>query len=236
MSRFAPNSDLQITVQPLGHSGEPLLIIDDFLTNPDAVVAAASASKDWRNLAPGGYPGRRAPLPRDYATSVLRRVDEPIRRKLFSTRMKLDKFECSFSMVTQAPTELQQQQRIPHIDVATPTKVAVLHYLCNEQFGGTAFFRQENTGLEQIGPEQKTEYLAARSKDIAKLSADNTYPDGATPGYVQTAQTEVKFNRLVMYRSFTLHSGIINDPDLLTTDPRSGRLTANFFVDYVADG
>ena len=167
-----------------------------------------------------------------YVRSVLRRLDEPVRRQFFKTSVQLDRFDCSFSLVTRAPEELTPLQRVPHIDVATETRVAILHYLCGPEFGGTAFFRQDATGLEQVGPADRKRYLEARSRDLAKLSQDNQYPTASTPGYSRTTFSEARFNRLVAYRSFSLHSGIIDNPDLLSVDPAKGRLTANFFVDY----
>lgn len=235
MKPFAPNKELTVNIRPLGNSGEPLLVIDDFLQNPEAAVQAAATSKDWQDLAPGGYPGRRAALPGAYAKTVLRRLDDAIRSKLFSVPMQLDRFECSFSMVTQTPTDLAHVQRVPHIDIARENRVAILHYLCSSRFGGTAFFRQLETGLEQVGPANRMRYLKARSKDLAALRPDDNFPHDDTPGYVKTTHANVQFNRVIIYRSFSLHSGIISDPDLLSVDPRKGRLTANFFVDYAPE-
>ncbi|MBS0124704.1 DUF6445 family protein [Thetidibacter halocola] len=231
MERFAANRALKITVVPMGRLAEPVMVIDDFLADPQALVAAARAS-DWRELPPGGYPGRRAGLPRDYVRCVLQRLDGPIRKTLLRRPSRLDTFDCSFSMVTRAPADLAPLQRVPHIDVANAGRVAILHYLCGPQFGGTAFFRQDATGLEQIRPAEKPRYLAARAQGLEALGPDNRYPDADTPGYERTGFTEARFNRLVAYRSFTLHSGIVEDPAILTDDPATGRLTANFFVDY----
>ncbi len=231
MEAFASSDDLEITVRSIGQSAEPLVVIDNFLSDPSALVDHA-AQADWTTHPPGGYPGRRAGLPRAYAQSVLRRLDGVIRETLIHGPATLDRFTCSFSMVTRKPDDLGSLQRVPHIDVANPNRVAVLHYLCDEGFGGTAFFRQTGTGLEQIGPESRDRYVACRRADIARLEPGNTYPDQATPGYIRTGFVPARFNRLVAYRSFTLHSGIIDQPDRLSTDPRLGRLTANFFVDY----
>lgn len=230
--KFNINPNLTIDIAHIGTAQEPVLIIDDFLSDPSDLINHAAQSPDWKDLPPGGYPGRRAALPGDYVRAVLRRLDEPIRTKLIPTQAKLDSFDCAYSMVTRAPEELAQLQRIPHIDIARDNRVAILHYLCDEKFGGTAFFRQSATGLEQISPENRPQYLQARASDVQALSETDSYPNTATPGYEQIGQTTARFNRLVAYRSFTLHSGIINAPELLTEDPRNGRLTANFFVDY----
>ena len=232
MTAFAMPRDLDIDIVPLGNSGEPVLVIDDVLPHPDALVEAAKASTDWHDLPPGGYPGRRAGLPRSYVQPLLRRLDGPIRQRLVPRGRVLDRFECSFSMVTQAPETLAPLQRVPHIDVANENRVAILHYLCDGRFGGTAFFRQSATGLEQVAAADRERYVAARGHDLAALKGSDGYPGEVTPGYERTNYIEAKFNRLIIYRSFTLHSGIIDRPDLLSDDPGKGRLTANFFVDY----
>jgi len=234
MQQFEPNRDLTITMTRMGNSGEPVLIIDDFLSDPGALVDAAVASTGWRALPPGGYPGRRAPLPGAYARAVLRRMDGPIRRKLLDAPMQLDRFECSLSMVTRPPEDLAPLQRVPHIDIARGSRVAILHYLCGPDFGGTAFFRQDATGLEQIGPDARAQYTAARTRDLERLRATDSYPHAQTPGYTRTGYTEARFNRLIAYRSFTLHSGIVDPTSVLPDDPARGRLTANFFVEYAA--
>jgi len=231
MGSFEISPNLNIEVRSIGQSAEPMLVIDDFLTDPTELVDHAAKS-EWTDLPPGGYPGQRAGLPRGYVQSVLRRLDGPIRDKLIPDPAKLGDFMCSFSMVTRKPADLADMQRVPHIDVAMANRVAILHYLCDATFGGTAFFRQDATGFEQISPENRASYSKARSADIARLQAAHAYPDQDTPGYTRTSFVNARFNRVVAYRSFTLHSGIIDHPDALVGDPRLGRLTANFFVDY----
>ena len=234
MTGALTNENLEISVQYLGSSREPLLVIDNFLSEPDALVAQAQRSEEWSDVAGAGYPGKRAGLPSEYARQVLQRLDPIIRARIFDQPSKLDTFECAFSMVTRAPDELQSAQKIPHIDVASEGRVAILHYLCGPQFGGTAFFRQDATGLERVGRKDRAAYLEARRNDLARLSESAGFPDGSTPGYTRTGHVEARFNRLVIYRSFLLHSGIIDAPDRLTDDPATGRLTANFFVNYAA--
>jgi hypothetical protein len=232
MPTYAPNNNLTIDVRHVGASREPILIIDDFLANPEALVAEAAGSQDWHDVAPGGYPGKRAPLPRAYAQAVLRRLDVPIRQRLVGKERSLKRFDCSFSLVTAAPSDLAPLQRVPHIDVADENRVAILHYLCSDRFGGTAFFRQVSTGLEQITAAEKARYIAARREDLATHQIAGAYPSETTGGYERTGKVDARFNRIVAYRSMTLHSGIIDEPGILSDDPAKGRLTANFFVEY----
>ena len=231
MAEFDTNQDLRIDVTHFGNNREPVLIIDNFLANPRSVVNAAGRAT-WNDAPPGGYPGIRAGLPREYVRSVLRRMDEPIKDTLLGPNTSLDTFSCSYSMVTRAPADLTAQQKVPHIDVANPLRIAVLQYLCAETFGGTAFFRQNATGLEQISPKTRAQYQSARRSELEHADGDISYPSAETHGYTRTGFVAARFNRLIAYRSCTLHSGIIDDPNALSDDPKTGRLTANFFVDY----
>ncbi len=232
MGLFAANHDLSIDVHRLGHMREPLLVVDNFLDDPHGLVAAAVSSTGWSTMKPGGYPGRRAPLPGPYVRAVLRRLDGPIQRTLFKRPMRLDRFDCAFSMVTRSADDLTVLQRLPHIDIANDSRVAILHYLCGPPFGGTAFYRQKRTGLEQVRAEDRARYLEARIEDLAGLRSEDHYPGAHTSGYERTGFAEARFNRLIVYRSFVLHSGMIEQTDLLSEDPARGRLTATFFVDY----
>ncbi len=228
---FAPA--LTIDVVPVGNAREPVLVMDDALAEPGALRDAARAVQAWRAMPAGGFPGLRAGLPAAYARALLARLHGPIVARLLGGQpMKVARFECSFSMVCLPPAALTLLQRVPHIDVARPDRVAIMHFLCGPPFGGTAFYRQTSTGLEQVGPEARERYIAARTEGLALLPPGGGYPGGEIPGYVRTAQIAARFNRIIAYRSCTLHSGVIEDAALLSSDPAKGRLVTTFFVDY----
>jgi hypothetical protein len=231
--RFAFAPALTIDVVPVGNSREPVLVIDDAMEAPEALRDAARAVQPWRAMPPGGFPGLRAGLPAGYARAMLARLHGAIvARLLGGGTMKVARFECSFSMVCFPPAELGPLQRVPHIDVARPDRVAIMHFLCGPPFGGTAFYRQRATELEQIGPEARDRYIAARTEGLALLPPGGGYPGSDIPGYVRTAEIAARFNRVIAYRSCTLHSGVIEDAALLSPDPAKGRLVTTFFVDY----
>jgi len=56
--------------------------------------------------------------------------------------------ECFYSLVTTPADKLNMVQRIPHVDGGNDKKLALLHYLCGQDFGGTAFYKQLKTGFE----------------------------------------------------------------------------------------
>ena len=58
------------------------------------------------------------------------------------------------------------------------------------------------------------------------------YIDGSTDHFELYSHIEYKPNRLVAYPGCLLHSGLVNPKHDINPDPRTGRLTANIFVDF----
>lgn len=234
MTNFALAPDFELRALPLGPGGERLLLIEGVMQDWHELRAFAAASR-FQPARAGTYPGLRAPLPGLYVRALLRRLDPAIRQIFFAGRkVALARFECSFSMVTASPAALAPVQRLPHVDVASPDRVGIVHYLCGPPFGGTAFYRQLATGFERIGPDERTAWAAARVSELAALGPENAFPGEGTPGYSQTMAMSARPDRLIAYRSYNLHSGVIDRPELLSADPLTGRLTAVFFLDYAA--
>lgn len=120
---------------------------------------------------------------------------------------------------------------MPHVDTTNVLQFAILHYLCDERFGGTGFYRHRATGYEVITPDRAGHFAAAREREMA-LVGDGGYIAEDTPLYEQVGAVAAAFDRLIVYRSCLLHSGLVGDPSLLSADPRAGRLTANIFLTY----
>jgi hypothetical protein len=232
--RFELREPVCPRIVPIGRSGEPVIVVDGVMADPSELIdeaeRAAYAPADGER---GGYPGLRAPLPGDYVERLLRLADPLIRKAFGLPGIRFARGESAFSMVTRPPEALHPLQRLPHVDTSSPLRFALLHFLCGPPFGGTAFFRQDATALEQVPPADSAAYLAARSDRLAELPPLSGYPGPETPGYTRTAAFDARMDRLLLYRSFSLHSGIIPPGIPLPADPRTGRLTANIFVDYV---
>ncbi|MEO1043896.1 MAG: DUF6445 family protein [Pseudomonadota bacterium] len=231
---FAPGRASQTGWIQIGPSGEHVLVIDDMLAEPGHLRdhACREAQFSAADTNGQGYPGLRAPLPTAYARAMLNRLDPLIREKFALAERRIDRFNCGLSMVTRARDALHPLQRVPHIDIARNHRIAILHYLFDRPYGGTAFYRQEATGLERVGTADKQRYLDQREQDIALLEPHHSYPDADTPGYSRLLVVPARMNRVIIYRSCVLHSGVIMPAPELTDNPETGRLTANFFVDY----
>ena len=218
----------------VGSSNEPILIADNVLQSPQTLIEVASQqvrfSPAWSES--GGYPGHRANMPADYVTTMVDAFSSVVQQAFGLRGVMLDSASCNFSLVTQRQEDLLPLQRVPHVDTTNPLQFAFLHYLCDETWGGTAFYRHRSSQLEILTPDAINEYVATRDREIARHEPAAGYVRGSTDAYDQIGHVDAKFNRMVIYRSCLLHSGQILRPHDLSLDPRNGRLTANVFVNY----
>ena len=234
--RIGLNPAARVRITPIGRSREPVIAVEDALLDPDsAIEQAANLRFEAADEGRGGFPGVRARAPRALAETLVEGAMPLVERVFGLERASLSGVDASFSIVTAPPEALHPMQRIPHIDTRDPRRLAMLCYLCRGRMGGTAFFRQESTGLEQVAPDRFDAYYAARRSDVARLPPDRGYPGADMPGYTETAHFEARFNRLLVYRSCSLHSGVIPSDTRLSADPRLGRLTVNIFLDFARD-
>jgi hypothetical protein len=220
-----------IQAYAVGREREPVLVIDGVLADPDALVEAA-AQASFSPLKPGGnfYPGRRAPAPKTYAQALyaaLRPVIGPAFGVPVEGRVKMT---CALSLATLKPVDLVLAQRLPHFDTADGGQIAVLHYLCGGDQGGTAFYRHRSTGFETITPDRTAPYVAALEAEIAAAPPPQAYVSGDTPLFEQIGRVEARMNRIAVYRSRLLHAGEMGSGCRFSDNPRHGRLTANSFL------
>ena len=213
-----------------------VVFIDNFLENPQALIEAACNAQFAP--APGnevrkGYPGVRAPIPAEYS-GELTALMEPLIRLNFGVPedLPLRKSECTFSLTTTPPAELGPLQRTPHFDASTPHHMAVLLYLCDEEHGGTAFYRHKATGLQQITRENSGPFLDAYYAELNARAPKPRYFDASDEHFELLGVMPARFNRLVIYRGSLLHTAVINPALSISGDPRRGRLTANSFYDF----
>ena len=229
---FAFNPDAGLAIHHLGIQREPVIVIDRVMADPRALVDYAAAGAPFTGGGGAGYPGVRAPAPLPYVEAVVRRLDPLVQRTFGLEGVTLAEAECSFSIVTTPPAALVPAQRIPHIDTSYPLQFAVLHYLCDGDFGGTGLYRHNATGLETIDPAHEGEYAEARDAELTAAPPPPGYIGPSPAHYTQTGAFEAVFDRLLVYRSCLLHCGLIPPAMPLVPDPRRGRLTANIFVSY----
>ncbi|MBI0475500.1 hypothetical protein D9601_09075 [Sphingomonas sp. MA1305] len=213
----------------IGRSQSPVVIVDGATGDVDRIVDLAAALAPFPNVARSYYPGVRRVLTaadgpaHDYATGLLQAL-APFIGGAFEVD-GFDWIEGSFSMVTAAPDTLSPAQRIPHFDSVDPGYLAVLHYLADTP--GTAFYRQQATGIERVDAGNRDAFIAAARRDGAQLSG---YTNASNAAFERIGLVEGKRDRVVLYQGCLLHSGIIPHDMLRSIDPRAGRLTTNLFI------
>lgn len=223
-------------VQSLQIGAHQVLLIDDFLDDPSALLEAACASAF--ELCPGvaegkGYPGMRATAPMSYSQELAALLDPLIKVNFgIDDALPLRKTPCMFSLTTVPPASLGPLQRTPHFDSSTPHHMAALLYLCGEQHGGTGFYRHRATGLQQITPQTKADYEQAYRAEIERRPPPPRYFDDSDAHFEFLGMVPARFNRLVVYSGGLLHTACVHPQLSISGDPRRGRLTVNTFVDF----
>jgi hypothetical protein len=226
---FSVNPAFSATVIYAGADREPILVIDDLLSDPEAIVRFAETGAAFRKEEKDFYPGIRKPLSMAYAADIGQRL-QSLFRDTFGAGPDavVEPLSALLSLATTRPQDLRPIQSVPHFDGFDGNQIAGVHYFCPEAYGGTSFYRHRSTGYESLDAHRIAEYAPRLKAEVMALGMRGfTYIQGDTLLFERTACVEAKFNRAVYYRSNILHSGDIRADVALSADPRKGRLTAN---------
>lgn len=217
-----------ITVQTVGEEKQPLVILDNAVANPQALIEHAKTLQ-FRKLSPT-YPGVRAAAPNSFLQEVMPKVLRSLHDQ-FGYRQGVKATECFYSGTTTPPDQLIPMQRLPHFDGIGDGKVAMLLYLCGPEKAATHLFRHRKTGFETITQDRFETYKQTVADEHGKgENLPARYPEDSDDSYEKIATVEAKFNRLVMYRGVNLHSvGLGPEFSFEDTDPLQ-RLTVNTFL------
>ncbi len=225
---LALSPDAMVTTEVFGLERQPMLVIDHFLADPQAVLEIA-AQAPFGPIGPH-YPGIRSPVPAGATGEMIRSLAGAM-ASTFALPAPPKHHECFLSLVTASPAKLALIQRLPHFDGVEPDRLALLLYLDQAETGGTAFYRHRSTGFESINADRFTAFAAALEQDVARHGQPVPgYIQGDTAIYERTYAVQGKFNRAVIYRGNTLHCADLPGQFLPVTDPVAGRLTLNLFL------
>jgi hypothetical protein len=217
-----------------GKSQSPVVVIDEFTGNGEAVATLADALAPFPAINGNYYPGLRRIVTEADGDAFAYFHEScgsaaPFIGGAFDVE-DFDLVEGSFSIVTTKPEELVPVQRAPHFDSSEQGIFAMLHYLRVPSGSGTAFYRHRATGVERVTESNVDRFVAAASEESKKLPGAPCYMHGSDSFYEQIGAVEAVPDRLIIYHGNLLHSGIIPDGTSFSADPREGRLTANFFL------
>jgi hypothetical protein len=226
---FNPGARIRLVAIP----GQlPCVVIDDFLLNPDTLVAEAVRRRSSFAPAPrNAFPGLELRMPDEFSA----RLDEffmlHIRARLGARRTS--GMFSRLSMVSTPPGQLRPLQRVCHHDnyASAPSQcfpALVLYLFQDPELGGTSFYRPRQS---QADTHALLDAWAGMTDD------DFTRLTGAAPAYLTASNDHFElvatipaaYNRAIFYDGAVFHSSHITAPQRLSDDPATGRLTLNGF-------
>jgi hypothetical protein len=207
-------------------------VVDNFISHPELLINTAKELQFEKNSP--FYPGVRVTVPADYQQLIVSELQDTLRDFFNLPITPLSFSVCHYSIVTSLPQQLKLLQRIPHFDSVDKNGLAAVHYLFKGNMGGTSFYRHRKTGFETIDDSRQLEYYQSLENendgpDMPKLAAG--YINGDTALFECIEQQPAVFNRLIVYRRNSLHSGAIPPDYNFSEDPLVGRLTISSFID-----
>lgn len=218
----------EVRVFRQGREQQPVIVIDDFASDPDAIVEGAR-SLSFRPIGPF-FPGMRHPTPPDMVAEARERLMGLI-REVFGLTDPLNRIESYYSLVTTPAENLEPLQRLPHFDGLGKSRIAMVHHLSRAERGATAFWRHRSTGFETMDADRLPAYNQAVNAEVMRQGLPPArYLDGDTPLYERIGRHEARYNRLLIYRGNTLHGAEAPDGLPLTDDPATGRFSINTFI------
>lgn len=230
------NDSLNMQILRMGEENNKVLCFDNFLAEPMQLVEFAQGATFSHYAAAAqrkGYPGVRTPAPIGLGEQIRDHLDRIVRAEYeIPAERKIKPLQDALCMMTVPETELGPLQRIPHFDASSPYFFATLLYLCDEQHGGTGFYRHNKTEYESITPERSEHYLDISYDELNSKKSERRYFSESNELFTKVGFVPATFNRLLVYRGNILHSANILSDISLNSDPRIGRLTANIFFTY----
>jgi hypothetical protein len=231
---FNPHARVSQVAIP-GHC--PCVVIDNFLLEPEKMVAFAQArSASFANEGGNFFPGPEIALPDGFSALLADFFTQHVRRVL-DGRRTLD-VTSRLSMVTRPPALLAPAQRLCHRDIMVGRRrvnppaegigACVAYLFQDSALGGTSFYAPKQ------GPEE-TAALLAQALSLpgeafdAVIGAPPAYLGASNAFFEQVCTIPAAFNRAIFYDGSIFHSSQIDAPERLSQDPAQGRLTLNGF-------
>jgi len=225
--------DFRHEVVRIGNDAAPVLVVDNFLSDPEIIREHVFGQGAFK---PGyaSYPGVQSVVPPVYVHALRLFLIDILKPVFRLENAQLAKAFSGFSLVTTPPHELTIVQCLPHFDSTDPKQIALLHYICPPGKGGTAFYRHRRTGYEHVDETRLASYTASVNAELKELGmVPARYVNASTSQYERIAGFEPVFNRVLIYRSMSLHSADIAEDFDFDPDPRTGRLTVNALFNFV---
>lgn len=224
--------DANIECYRVGNEQQEVLLVDNFLKGALALKEHAIQKNDFAR-ADSFYPGVRMGVSEQYTFAIVKNLGF-FMQQFFQLEVRQIKTAVSkFSIVTDLPNNLDLLQRIPHFDSPSRKGLAVVHYLQSLPSMGTSLYRHIPTNFEYIDEQRHPGYITNIQE---RFPTEDKYPqgyiNGSTDQFEEIASFDAIFNRLIMYRGTSLHSGKIGKDYNFDPSPATGRLTLTSFFEF----
>lgn len=213
------------------------VVIDNFLSNPQALIDYACENAAKFQVTPVGYPGPRLNLSSEIMTEMHRFIRNRMSKLYTFLRGGTELVSC-LSITTRHPDHLANFQRLCHTDPRKQAErryyAAMVNLFTEEKLGGTAFYRWKRPdivlralALEMQDPAAAAAFLAEHTSVFKQPSCYMTESNELAE---LITVVPPRFNRMIFYSGEIPHSGHVTAPELLSPDFRAGRLTLNSFA------
>lgn len=226
------NEKVDISSINIGFELQPLLKVDSFLNDPQVLLDYA-VNKNQFSPAGNFYPGIRMPVPLSYTKALLHNLRADIEQTFNVDLTKIKTANSTYSIITSSLDTLGFEHTIPHFDGFGKNKLAILYYLCDMKDSGTAFYRHKALEYEYIDEARSEHYFKYIKKQFSEKKVFNRYICDDTVEFEKIASYQCKYNRLLMYKASSLHSGIIQPDYIFDPNPATGRLTITSFIEFL---
>lgn len=229
MSLFNPAPRIQTV--PI-HGRHVCHVIDDALLDPDALVDYAAAhAGEFAESGHNAYPGPELRMPDAFSAQLDAFFTAHLRRA-FDVR-RTERMYSRLAITATPPEQLAPIQSICHIDrfaVEARQRIvaSVLYLFRDERLGGTGFYGPKHPPETIIPMIADAEHIDAETFRV-RYGIDTGYMTESNAWFQKITSIPARYNRIIFYEGTLFHSGEIPHPELLSRDPRVGRLSLNGF-------
>jgi len=207
-------------------------VIDDALAEPEALIEYAVAhSADFAESGHNAYPGPELRMPESFSAQLDSFFASHLRRR-FGVR-RTERMYSRLAITATPPENLHPLQSMCHVDRMSLAPgqaivASVLYLFRDPNLGGTSFYMPKRPTKELLPMLADADALDPEAFR-ARYGFGAGYMTASNAWFAKVATVPARFNRLIFYSGTVFHSGEIAHPQLLSRDPRVGRLSLNGF-------
>ncbi len=233
MKNLKINNELKIQTLSIPDTSLKVIVIDNFLLDiaPVKIFAHNIAYLNPMFSDNTLFPGMRDKMPMPYTRLLKDFFETDIFPLISCDAQTQSTFHSSLlSLVTCKPSELNTNQKMPHVDSCNDNDYAFVHYLSPKELGGTSFYKYKPLNISEFTAKQR-HLLPEMSQEVAKYSGEHkSYLTSTTSVFEQILTIEAKVNRLVIYPANILHSANLTSEQSYCGDLDKGRLSISSFA------